>query len=51
MNDAWSNADANGDGKLNRAEFGAWAEAMRKMKEEEGNGTSQITTTTRTMRS
>ena len=36
MNEAWSNADANGDGKLDRAEFGAWAEAMRKMKTEEG---------------
>ena len=32
MNKAWSEADVNGDGKLNRAEFGNWAEAMRAQK-------------------
>ena len=36
MNKAWTDADSNGDGKLDRAEFGNWAAAMRTMKTEEG---------------
>ena len=29
INKAWSDADGNGDGKLDRAEFGTWAVALR----------------------
>ena len=36
MNKAWTDADSNGDGKLDRAEFGTWAEAMRAVKVAEG---------------
>ena len=37
FNKAWTDADSNGDGKLDRAEFGAWAAAMRTLKTEEGD--------------
>ena len=36
MTKAWADADTNGDGKLDRAEMGTWAVAMRAMKAEEG---------------
>ena len=36
MTKAWADADTNGDGKLDRAEMGTWAVAMRAMKDEEG---------------
>ena len=36
MNKAWSDADTNGDGKLDRAEFGTWSAAMRAHKASEG---------------
>ena len=36
LNKAWTDADTNGDGKLDRAEMGTWAVAMRAMKDEEG---------------
>ena len=37
LNKAWTDADTNGDGKLDRAEFGAWAAAMRTVRAEEGD--------------
>ena len=36
MNKCWTDADTNGDGKLDRAEFGNFNAAMNAMKTEEG---------------